>query len=505
MTRKVLRFAGITMVLSCVLTIFSCRQQLKYEPDEEIVAKVGDKTISVNEFIKRAEYTIRPNYVKMDYPIQKQIILNSLIAEKLFALEGEEHSQLLQNERFQAFIKGRMEQTMRYFMYQSEAKDKIHLTDEEIKEKYQLAGRTYRVRYFSLEDSAKARQVADVLSKGEISFEAMYEELSGTSEPQIKEVSWGDKENPQVMDALFNKSLSKDQVLPPLQMDDGYSLFMKVDGWTDSHILNEEGMKQRWNDVREKLIIQKANKAWAQQVAEVMRGKEIVFHENTFMKLVDLLGPQYYRTSDEVKGAFKQNMWNQEAYEVVMKSLDDPNFVNEPFFKLDGKTWTVSEFRMLLESHPLAFRKQHFPKSDFAEQFKLAAVDLVRDYYMTQEAYRKGYDKANVVKREKMMWQDAFVAKEYRQKFLQEKHETRSFGKEYLNIMKDYLNSDVQQLQQKYTDVIEINTDLFDTIDITRIDMYATYQDAPYRTIVPEFPIYTTEHRFNYGHKMKTR
>ncbi|HMA62525.1 MAG TPA: hypothetical protein VKP78_07735, partial [bacterium] len=79
---------SIISAISIALIIFlGCSQEEIEEPEFEVLAKVGDRFITVDEFIKRAEYTIRPPYCKNDYGMSKKIILNSLIAEKLLAKE----------------------------------------------------------------------------------------------------------------------------------------------------------------------------------------------------------------------------------------------------------------------------------------------------------------------------------------------------------------------------------------------------------------------------------
>ena len=57
--------------------------------DENIIAQINDRVITKEDFILRSEYTIRPAYCKSNNQIHKKIILNSLIAEKLMALEVE--------------------------------------------------------------------------------------------------------------------------------------------------------------------------------------------------------------------------------------------------------------------------------------------------------------------------------------------------------------------------------------------------------------------------------
>ena len=51
-------------------------------PEEVILARVGPGVITIQDFIRRSEYSIRPGYCRQDNYIHKKIILNSLIAEK---------------------------------------------------------------------------------------------------------------------------------------------------------------------------------------------------------------------------------------------------------------------------------------------------------------------------------------------------------------------------------------------------------------------------------------
>ena len=74
--------------------ILSCADH-KVENDKvspasgNVLTSIGNRVITVNDYIKRCEYVPRPNYCKNNNYIHKKIALNSLIAEKLLALEFE--------------------------------------------------------------------------------------------------------------------------------------------------------------------------------------------------------------------------------------------------------------------------------------------------------------------------------------------------------------------------------------------------------------------------------
>ena len=108
----------LTYVFCIGLIALSCFNRNDFPQNNNILAKVGDRIITVQDFIRRAEYTIRPDYCKQSNYIHKKIVLNSLIAEKLIALEMEkEKDELLASQSFHNYLRGRKEQSMRQLFY----------------------------------------------------------------------------------------------------------------------------------------------------------------------------------------------------------------------------------------------------------------------------------------------------------------------------------------------------------------------------------------------------
>ena len=118
-----------------------------------VLAKVGSRTITLQDFIRRAEYSIRPLYCRQANYIHKKIILNSLIAEKLFALEAEKTKvDLLDYRFFQSYIRGRSEQAMRQLHYYEEFYKQVELDSVVVLSAYKLAGRTVDITFLNLPD-----------------------------------------------------------------------------------------------------------------------------------------------------------------------------------------------------------------------------------------------------------------------------------------------------------------------------------------------------------------
>ena len=157
--------------------------------DLDVLAQVGNKIITKQDFIRRAEYTIRPDYCRQSNYIHKKIVLNSLIAEKLTALEMEDkEDELLESKNFHYFLQGRKEQAMRKLYYYDNFYNKVSVPDSLIKKRFKVAGRTVDISYISLPDLIFVQKVNDLLLKN-ISLEDLEMELidGGLEELEVDE------------------------------------------------------------------------------------------------------------------------------------------------------------------------------------------------------------------------------------------------------------------------------------------------------------------------------
>jgi hypothetical protein len=83
-------------------------------PSGKMLAKIGSKEITVEDFLYRSEFTVRPARIK-----NKNITLNNLISEKILAIEAEHrNTNLFKNPVFLGNIKGIKEQLMREKLYE---------------------------------------------------------------------------------------------------------------------------------------------------------------------------------------------------------------------------------------------------------------------------------------------------------------------------------------------------------------------------------------------------
>jgi hypothetical protein len=246
------------IILSTLLFFLACSDNSENVDREVLVARIGDKSISVNEFIRRAEYTIRPVYCRSDNYVHRKIVLNSLIAEKLFALEAGEDNELLQNHDVQLYLRGRKEQAMRQWMYYDEMHRKVHVDSSEIKRTFKVAGRTYAVSYYNVGTINGREQIYQKLAAENADFTEIYRSLGGQGDPPDRKIGFQDPEHDAVHDALFNEKHEKGDIVGPVIISKDNIILLRINGWTDQIAMTDDQIRDRWQTVKNKIAEKKS-------------------------------------------------------------------------------------------------------------------------------------------------------------------------------------------------------------------------------------------------------
>ncbi len=475
-----------------ILLVYSCSNKYEFPLDESLIlAKVGSKYITIQDFIRRSEYSIRPDYCKRSNYIHKKIILNSLIAEKMIALEMENFfGGKFESKFFNSFLKGRKEQSMRQLLYNNNFMEKIVLENEEVNQYYKFSSRTVELDYINLPDLDTVEKIQYLISEN-ISLDSIYQSLWEGETPK-KSIKWIDREPDEILESIFKDSLKIGQIIGPLETEEKNFLIMQITGWIDQPAITENQRRLRFNDVSDKLKEKKAQKAHSIWVKNLMSKKNIKFNKEIFQSYAKFAGDYYLRKDSNKKEAINKVIWDQ------VENLDRPPIVElgkiekidlqSIIFNYNNRDWTIESFNKALLSHPLVFRKKKMGKSEFPNQLRLAIADLLTDLEINKKCYEEGFDKNWVVKSNVGMWKDAYLTKKYL---------------EIKNLNKlEFLNNVVDSLQLSYSDKIEINTVAFENIELTSTDMMVTQEGVPYPIVVPSFPLLTDDSKLNYGMKM---
>ena len=498
---------GLTKLQRFTLTVlipllFSCSDETARNKDEQILARIGDKVINTNEFLQRSEYAIRPPYCRENSYIHKKIVLNSLIAEKLLAMEAGDENPLVNNPDFMAYLQGRKEQAMRQVQYYETCYKNSVPDENEIKTEIEYTNRRYDISYLTVKEEKIAEEIRMKFAETNLDLDAMYHLITGDSVAPQRQVAWTENENFSIRKALFVNKPRKNEQIGPINIDDEKYIFIKINGWVDAGILSENDFREQYSAAYEKIRGEKAWRLYKKYVGELMQGKQINFYDDTFKEIVRIVAPFYIKSAEMKNEWFNNSFWqNGDKDKFISEGPDDLSKLdNKPFFSINGRIWTVERFRDYLKKHPLQFRKEKPQSNNFAMQFKLAVVDMVRDYYITMDAYDKKFDESEIVKHEEAIWRDHLLSLYQKYRYL----ESQNIKEEnQIRLVEQYMTPYIEQLQAKFSDEIEINTENLEEVQLSRIDMIAIHPDQPFPIVVPSFPLVTNDNRLDYGKLMQ--
>ena len=250
--------------------------------DENIIAQINDRVITKEDFILRSEYTIRPSYCKSNNQIHKKIILNSLIAEKLMALEVEPY---ISTENFSDnFLTGIKEQYMRDYLLKDKVYSKIEFDSEINKQYLKNSTRTYTINFLAIASLPVANSIDMLISQG-IEFETICFDYLNLAEVPQMEMNFFYEKDPAIHEAIFLNTLFADEVLGPIVTKDNKRLFVKIESFKDNPLITSEEITNHTNLVNQRLYELSQIKEYDDYIREIMKGSNVVFNNEVFVKL----------------------------------------------------------------------------------------------------------------------------------------------------------------------------------------------------------------------------
>lgn len=457
--------------------------------DENIIAQINDRVITKEDFILRSEYTIRPSYCKSNNQIHKKIILNSLIAEKLMALEVEPY---ISTENFSDnFLTGIKEQYMRDYLLKDKVYSKIEFDSEINKQYLKNSTRTYTINFLAIASLPVANSIDMLISQG-IEFETICFDYLNLAEVPQMEMNFFYEKDPAIHEAIFLNTLFADEVLGPIVTKDNKRLFVKIESFKDNPLITSEEITNHTNLVNQRLYELSQIKEYDDYIREIMKGSNVVFNNEVFVKLASEAYDFYID---------RNNLVNEQVLStsLVFSDQDSINYYDEAFV-LNGNSYNVSYLDELISKHPLVFRNQKISRRDFGLQFKYALVDLIRDEKLNEIGYNENYDSNKDVIKDYQIFSDATISRLHLEALFRSNNiSLNQFNQNPELVIDNFLNEYIDSLQIIYSDSIKINFDLFDKIELTNIDLYAYKKGVPYPMVVPLFPILTNKNEIDYG------
>lgn len=479
---KTIKFILFLILIS--LLVFSCSKKEKKKVDPKyIVAIIAKDTIFVNDIIKRSEYNVRPPYCDNNKMYDKRVILNSLIAEHLYAMETDKNI-FSQNKIYSARLQGMKEQFMREKLIKVDVVDKIKIQQKEIDQAYINSKKIVSTEAVFIPKGFDPEVMYRAVKNG-VSLNKLAELYPGVSKVVKKSVKWGSMDE-EAQKAIFNSNVRKGTVIKPLHAKDGYRL-IKVTGWVEEVEMSPGNINQQKESIKSKLMdyyIQNNYKSYAKKI---MSGKRIDYFKEGWNALVEILQPLYLDKNDSTG-----QLYNKETGQL----LSDNN--NTVLMNVDGKNWTIGEFINAIKIHPLEISEQKLTSKTFPFKLQAAIASLITDTYLSNIAYNRGYDRSYDINREVKQWDRYYRASYQRDKILAEANYKDTLTVNYFKAFDKILNPYLEKLKKKYDSEIRYNPKALESIELTNLQTFTYKEKGPYKEVVPPFPLITNSNKTNY-------
>lgn len=373
---------------------------------DSILVDLGNKVITVDEFVTRFEFTPWPrrNIRFIDDELKLEF-LKTLIAEKLLSIYGNEIKIDTSYDLNQAY-KNLEKMIVRDALYRKEVLGKVKIDQNELNNAIAKSQITIYAKFIFKPDSAEIFSIYNDLIKG-IDFDSIYATLYGDNLDENKmEITYGtlieDFEN-----ILYITEPGEYTI--PLKSSTGYYIF-KVDSskmniamgpkeLNDASRKAEKILKQR---IEEKLYNEYFKKFFSKKKGEA--------DGDAFWNLVEALTKRFkYKFEHQSPVRNNEYIIDPEDVREIESELGDKK--NQVLVKMEKRNVPISEFlrAILFKGFSVTDSSQKY----IAYKLNKSIKNFLEDEYLAEEGYRQGLHLKPEVKKDIEMWKDFYYSTWY--------------------------------------------------------------------------------------------
>lgn len=397
MKKQIILFLIITIIFS----YFSYAQS-----KDSILVDLGNKQITVDEFVTRFEFTPWPrrNIRFIDDELKFEF-LKTLIAEKLLSIFGEEIKIDTSFDLSEAY-KNLEKMIVRDALYRQEILSKVSIDKDELNNAIARSQITLFVRYLFSQDSAEIKNLYEQLKKG-FPFDTLYnQQINSGYENYPMEVTYGT-----LIEEAENRIYRTEpkSFTPPVKANLGYYIF-----YVDSSRMAINLGPKEFNE-----SIRRAEKILKQRIEEKLYQE--YFKKFFSKKRGEADGEVFWMLVNQIANRFKYKMENQQPVR-GNQYIIDPDDVREieknlgdkkdlVLVKLENGNASIKEFlrSILFKGFMLTDSSTNY----VAARLNNAIKTFLEDEYLAEEGYRQGLHYKPEVRKDIEMWKDFYYANWY--------------------------------------------------------------------------------------------
>jgi hypothetical protein len=422
----------ICFIIFCVTNISFSQEENK------VLAKVGETGITVEEFRDRYEFMPHLNYSNDNPDTVKKEFLYSLIAEKLWSLEGTQ-------KRFDTLesVKHSLESLRRLLikdeLYKSEIEPKIKISNEEISKGLQRVTLELLVKIISTEDSSEIFSISDKLIKG-ADFDSL---LSTRRENNLQQspvrLTFGSIEDENIEDLLFG--MEPGSISLPVKSGDGWFIFKLISENQNPGInLSSEHAR---NMVNKTLHDRKVQQVGGSYLDSLIGGRRIEADKKIFLKIFDamysVLSKEY--TANLSDSLFYFTLSERDILQTIYSM--SPSDLNVPFIKFEDGSSSAKDFLYYLYYQKTEL--DNLSKEDIKKTLNASIRQYIEDEMLVREGIKRGLSDNRDVTNGVSMWRDHYMSKLMMESF----YDSAKISEDELSNYLDWKNNDKTSAEQK--------------------------------------------------------
>lgn len=468
-------------------------------PDKEIVARVGEIDITVDEFVNGYEFS--PAFIKR-LQDSKASYLKYLIYEKLLALQSINlgfDKQEQPSEMYAAILDDLATEAL----FKEDILSSVSVSDAEVDTVISQKNIELELKWLYCEHSNEIKKIFGELKKG-ASFDSIYNQQFNESVFQdmrsLKTSRYNlGKNNPRLANIIDTLQVGMHSL--PIHTDDGWYIVLLTNVWNNQIVSEAEYEKLRYESIQA-VTKRKMDEASEDYVNHLMTKAAPVIEKDAF-EFAQAYIAQFVLPKEKRLG------WGLSDVMSSFKEYDNSNTLNkETLVTYSGGIVTVEEFLIWYRnrSEYIKFDKTDFPKYSYS--MKQAIWRMIRDELLTALARQKGmYEKPEVIAqaewwREKIAFSTMYNKLKNMVRIQVEEQpgsytDQESVENTFNDLMNEKLLREINTMKKKYD--IEINEEVLSNIKVseennpTAINLYVVKKGG----LIPHTPYPTIEHFWN--------
>ncbi|MFA6598621.1 MAG: peptidylprolyl isomerase [Ignavibacteriaceae bacterium] len=434
----------LLFLLIIVLQTHFCQAQKKDEP----VAKIGNETITSDEFKTRYELLPHPSATYKDSDSLKKEFLASLIAEKLWALEAKDmHFDTL--KLYQNLLKPIEKMFLRDALYKQEVESKFKITDLDLIRGKARAQITLKVLILSAIDSAESYAMYKKLTKG-VPFDSLLKKRPDFAlQREPVPITFGKMDEEWMEDSLYR--MKPNTFSKPMKNKSGWFIFKlvdKVDGNVDRSPSIAENVKN--------IIRARRGRVYGGEfLNKLLKGKQVPFNPDIVRGLPDKMLESFEKRR-QANPADSVNLHFTETDLAYLSSLYGDETLAKPIAMMKTDPPTLSDFFYYLLVEDFTIKK--VTKQNIIAALQQKLNDFVQHELITREAQSRGLGNLPEVKKDIRMWRENYLAQFMKKVFVDSSRVTDDDAYQY------YLQKTGNQVAGIKVNLLEIFLDNLDTV-----------------------------------------